>query len=224
MEAILKFPAIQFRRLDLDWCLWGYRLGIVAMCIVLVVFMVACSTTWIVQLENYLPVAFQAVNGVIAILAALGVAGGLVAPVSQAVEQAVTQGLTLLCGQDPANPSQCNPSSLVGQYNASPNATLLAKIQATISHLQTQLNQWLALIHIKASNLQATITAAVSLVLTTIAAIAARVGIAASAYAASLASTVAAPKIPKMPISLKEFKSQFNSLVTFAGYSQYSVR
>lgn len=222
MEAILQYPVFQFRKIN--FAMWGYRLGILALCVVLVAFMIACSTTWLVQLENYLPVAFQAANGVIAILAALGVAGGLAVPVSQAVETAVTQGLTMLCGQDPNNSSQCNPSSLVGQYNSAPSASLLVKIQATITDLQSQLTQWLTLIHIKAANVQASIIAAVTLIQTTIAAIAARIGTAAAVFAGAAPNVVAAPKIPKMPISVKQFKAQYNSLVTFSGYGQFSIK
>jgi hypothetical protein len=204
--------------------LLGYRGGTIALCLVLAFSMVACSTTWVVDLETYLPVAVAGATGIISILVSSGALGPVIPAEVSAVEAAVTDGLNLLCGT-PVN-NQCNPASLIGQFAASPTmAGLLTKIQSTIADIQANLQKWLSLIHIKNSVLQATISAAISLILTTLSAIAARISPVAMAavHSGRKAAMAAIVKAPKMPISAAQFKAQLNRIFSDGGYSSVAI-
>jgi hypothetical protein len=208
---------------SINWLNFGYRGGTLALILVLALTMIACSTTWLVDLESYLPVAVGAATGIVTILASAGVLGPVVPVEVAAAETAVTEGLNLLCGV-PVN-NQCNPTSLIGSYNSAPTADLLTKIQAVLATVQTNLQSLLSLVHVKSAALQATITAAISLVLTTIAAIVARIAPVASAVITGSAKQVKAAmaKTPRMPISSTEFKSQFNRIVSNGGFSTVAI-
>jgi hypothetical protein len=207
--------------LKIDWLTWGYRFGTLAIVLVLVLTMAACSTTWLVDLETYLPVAIGIATGVVSILVSSGALGPVIPAEVQAVETAVQTGLTLLCGA-PVN-NQCNPTSLVGQFNAG-NTGVLAEIQATMATVQTNISTWLSLLHIKSAALMATITAALSLLQSTIAAIAARItGVATAAAKSTKAGVAAILKMPKMPMSAKQVREQYNSIVITGGYPAVAI-
>lgn len=180
----------------------------------------ACnSATWLSQLQQYLPVALEATQGILQILATTGVLSAPTETQAQAVEKQVVQGLTLLCGTNPSKPGSCAPGSLVGTYQANAAAGTLAQINATLSAVQTNLNQLLILAHVGNATTQATIEAAVGLVVTTLASIQAAIPQAAAAVAAGKA-----PSAAQMPWSVSGFKNNFNQVVIRGGFSQAVIK
>jgi hypothetical protein len=216
----LQLPTFDFQRA----INFGYRSGILALCFVLCIGVIGCSTTWIVDLENYLPVAVAAVAGLMTILVSAGALGPILPAEIAAVSTAVTAGLTLLCGV-PVN-NQCNPASLVGTWNANPTNTILQKIQAEMATLQSNLQSFLALVHIKNSVIGAAFSAGLSLVLSIIGSIIARVKPVAVAMISSgrKAALKAMQKSPQMPMSANQFKAQFNRIVADGGYPGAAIQ
>jgi hypothetical protein len=209
MEAVMTLPLVTPRKVFN----FGYCGGTLALCLVLLLSLMACSTTWIVDLETYLPVALAGVTGIVTILASAGALGPVIPVEITAVETAISTGLTLLCGT-PVN-NQCNPTSLVGAGQGN-----LARIQAELATLQSNITTFLNLIHIKNAVLQATIGAALSLILSTISAIASRIGTVTAVMftAGRTAAAKSAEKLPKMKMSASQFKAQLNQMFMNAGY------
>ena len=222
MEHILEMPIFAFDFRRVNWLNLGYKLGIVAVLLVLLLSMAACSTTWIVDLETYLPVVMGIATGVTSIIVSSGALGPAVPAEVQAVETAVSTGLTLLCGTPVGN--QCSPTSLAGQFSAG-KTSVQADIQATLASVEANISTWLSLIHIKNGVLEASISAALSLALSTITAIIARIGTVVTAAAVSpRAAKNAVAKLPKMPLSVSQVKAQYNSIVTTCGWPQNAIK
>ena len=171
----------------------------------------ACNTTWVAQVEGYLPVAFDAANGIIAILQSTGVLAAADSTAAEAVENQITADFTLLCGSTPGQP--CSATSLIGTYNSAPNATVLAKIVSVVSDIQTNAKQILTAFHVSNPTTLATLTAATNLFLGLIAEIAAAIPIAASALATGKTPTF------KFSRSSRQYKKEFNTLFKSNGFA-----
>jgi hypothetical protein len=126
-------------------------LAIVLMC---TTFTMSCSTSWVQIALNDLPVLIQIATGIISMFPLASQDQAVVASISTQAQA----DLNLIL-------------SLYNEYKATPSATTLAKIQAAIADAQTNLPAILAASHISNPALVQKVTAAVNIILTTIAAI-----------------------------------------------------
>lgn len=98
------------------------------------------------------------------------VAPGVSGPIQAAGLLAIVS-LTLLCGMPAPGADKCDPSSLIGQYQATPTATILAKIQAALATTNAHVTQMLALAHGLSAAVGAAIVAALGVALATVTAL-----------------------------------------------------
>lgn len=171
------------------------------------------------KIAAYMPVALKAANGVLAILVTAGVLTAAQQSAADPVEQAVTNDFNLLCGSGAATTGKCDPASLIGAYLSSPTPTAFSKIVALLNDLQAHLKAIETAFVAVSQKTEATITAAVSLILTTISSIEAQF----PAVAAQLRAGASVVKL-SMPFSPKGLKNQFNAIVTQGGFSSAAIR
>lgn len=194
-----------------------------ALIVVPVVGLSGCNQTAFQQtmskIAAYLPVAFNAANGIVAILVTAGVLTAAASNSPNSVEQEITNDFDVLCGTDSATTGKCDAASLVGVYLASPTSTTFEKITAVLNDLQTNLKSVLTVFHVASVKTQATITAAVSFVLSTLAALQAQF----PTVAAQLKAGATSVKF-SMPYSPSGFANQFNSIVTSGGFANAAIK
>jgi len=164
-----------------------------------------CSTSWINIALADLPVITQVALNIASIVAQSGVADSQTATQIQSVSNEVKADLTLV-------------QSLIESYQSSPatqRATILAQINTALSSAQGNFQAILAAAHVKDPALQATITGAVSIALSTLVAIQSLVPAPSGAVKASR---------PIKPMSAKELKKEFNAVFVGNGFPQAQIQ
>lgn len=113
-----------------------------------------CSTSWITTAVDDIPTISNIVGSVLSIVA-LG-------------NPALSPELSALinAGLQAASAALVTVQSLISDYKTAPNASILTKIDAALTDVQTNLSSVLSAAHIKDAALQATISTGISLALT----------------------------------------------------------
>ena len=170
------------------------------------------KSQWIQTAINDLPTLIQIITSLISIAGAAqgkGQVDPAMAAQIQTVGVQVQSDLQLL-------------QNLVNTYQAADAAAkpgLLNKIDTGLATVQTNLTGLLAAFHVNNTALQATITASLSLAMTTILAIQSLVPPPPAATAARRAISAS----PVKPMSSHDLKAAFNGVVNSNGYGQFAI-
>lgn len=176
-----------------------------ALVLSLTVTLYGCSfASFVAAAEADLPVVQQIVVNITNVVAP-GVSTEI-----QAAGSLALAALQVVCGTPAIGASKCDPTSLIGQYQASgsTDASLLAKIQAALATVNSHLTDMLALAKNLSSTVAAAIVTAVGLALSTVTSILSLIP--ASPTPASLKATLAHATRPP---SARKLKSQYNAAV-----------
>jgi hypothetical protein len=199
-----------------------HRIAKASVCTILSVALIlaGCSTSWISAALADLPVITQvALN--IASIVSMAQGNGQTSPAVtsqvQAIANQVKSDLTLV-------------QSLITSYQSATAAekpAVVQKIAAALSDVQANMNAILTSVHVNDAALEATITAAVGVAVTTVASIQsllpaspAPVSAAAATSHAASARTSAVSKPP----SAKQLKKQFNAIFLANGFPQAQLK
>lgn len=167
-----------------------------------------CSTSWIKTALADLPVIVQVAESIAQIVAVAQSKGQVPPQVSneiQSISAQVKNDLTLV-------------ESLVADYQSSTAATkpsIAQKLNAALGDLQTNLAAILTAVHVNDAALQATITGAVGIAISTVTAI--------ESLVPAPAGTIRASKPVSLP-SAKQLKGEFNAVFAAHGFGAYAVR
>lgn len=173
--------------------------------------LIACSfASFTAALEEDIPTVIAMVTNITNI-----VAPGVSAILATAGTAAIA-ALVLLCGMPAPGASKCDPSSLVGQYQAATDTgtktSLLQKIQAALAAANSHIAQMLSIAQGLPSAVGAAIVAAVSIALQTTALLLTLIPIGMK-VAANTALTAADKTSLKGVPRAKALKSQFNAAI-----------
>lgn len=132
-----------------------------------------------------------------------------VSPEIAAAGALALSALALLCGNPVLGATTCDPSSLVGQYQASnsTNTTVLAKIQAVLETVNTHITAMLNLAKGLPASVGASIVAAIGVALTTVTSLMSLVGL------KVVAATSTTKQLLKSVPHPAAIKSQFNAAI-----------
>lgn len=184
----------------------------------LALILAGCSTSWINAALADLPVITEVAVNIASLVAGAQSDGSNGA--SAANSPAVTEVQTI------ANQVKSDLTlvqSLISSYqsaSAAQKPAVVQKISAALADIQTNLNAILTAAHVKDGALQATITAAVGVAVTTIASIESLLPPSAPASASGAVHASAAVKPP----SASQLKKQFNAIFAANGFSQVQVK
>jgi hypothetical protein len=176
----------------------------------LALILAGCSASWISAALADLPVITQVALNIASIVAAAD--GGQVSPAAaaqvQSIANQVKSDLTLV-------------QNLITSYQSATAAerpSILQKIGAALSDVQTDLSAILTAVHVDNAALQATIVAAVGVAVSTIASI--------DSLLPSSATQTAAPKMTSAtkPPSARQLKKQFNAIFLANGFPQAQLK
>jgi hypothetical protein len=183
-----------------------------------------CSfASFIAAAEADLPPAVSAVTSLTNIIAP-AIGGAIQASAALALTT-----MNLLCGSPAAGASKCDPTSLIGQYQAAascvPTATtpcpstgtLLQKIQVALATVSGHLNDILTAARILNPLTQAIVSAAVALVIELVNTVASFIPVTMTAKAVAKSAAAMANAM-----SAKDFRSRWNSIVS-AQYPQAKI-
>ena len=187
-----------------------HRIAKASLCAILSLSLVlaGCSTSWISTVLADLPVITQVALNIASIVAAAqgkGQTSPTVTSEVQSIANQVQSDLTLI-------------QSLIANYKSATAAQqpgIVQRISAALGDVQTNLNAILTAVHVNDAALQATITAAVGVAVTTVAAIASLLPAVPGAVRAS--NPVKAPSAP-------ELKKQFNAIFAANGFPQAEIK
>jgi hypothetical protein len=112
------------------------------------------ASTWIDMVLADLPTILSIITSILGIVMGGGVPAALVSEIQNIANQVTTALQTA--------------KTLIAQYQAAPNATLLAKIDAALVDAQSNLGAILNIFHVSDPVLQATISASVGLAITVV--------------------------------------------------------
>ena len=155
-----------------------------------------CSfASFIAAAEADLPVVLQMITNITNI-----VAPGVSVPIAAAGALALTS-LQILCGTPAISATKCDPTSLVGQYQAAPSTTLLQKIQAALLTVNGHINAMLQVANGLPPGVGAAIVVAIGIALSTVTSILSMIP--PSANPAALKVTLATAHKPAKPAALK---------------------
>lgn len=159
------FPTLWLRR-SFDWLIGP---GVLFMFVILLCVTLTLSGCIFGSFANFvsvaeadLPVVVQMISNITTIIAP-GVSPAIAAGGALAVS-----ALVLACGNPVKGSAKCDPTSLVGQYQANPSATLLGKIQQALSTATSHVTDMLALAKGLPQNVAASIATALSIALATV--------------------------------------------------------
>lgn len=176
---------------------------LLSVCLILL----GCSfASFVSAAEADVPVVIQMVSNITNIVAP-GVSAAL-----QAAGALAMIALTIACGMPAPGATKCDPTSLIGQYQATPTATILAKIQSALSTTNGHIMEMLALAQGLPAGISAAIVAAVGVALATINALMGMLP-AATAYMAGnlkLAKKIVDASQPQKP---GKIKAAFNEAI-----------
>ena len=133
-----------------------------------------------------------------------------VSPAIQAAGTLAIAGLTLLCGTPAVGATMCDPSSLIGQSQATPTTTTLRKIDAALTTVNQHITDMLTLAKGLPANVGAAIVAGVGIALATVTSLIALIPAAAAKMAGNLKTAkelVKASGLPKPDVLKKEFNA-----------------
>jgi len=180
-------------------------------------FVAGCSTSWIKIALADLPVITQVALNIASIVAA-----------AQGKGQATTAANTQI--QFVANQVQSDLTlveNLISTYQSAPGASrsgIVGQISTALADAQSNLKSILTAVHVDNAALQATITAAVAIAVSTLASIQSLVPQTSPAPASvSVKSSKGVPtNVP--PPSASQLKREFNSIFVSNGFAQFSVK
>ena len=158
MELALSLPRISFDRLHRIIVLPLFLLVLIS-----AITLAGCTfASFVAAAEADVPVVIVMIQNITNI-----VAPG-VSPEIAAAGALALSALVILCGNPAIGANTCDPSSLIGQYQASnsTDTTVLAKIQAVLQTINTHITSMLALAKGLPSSVGASIVAAVGVALT----------------------------------------------------------
>jgi hypothetical protein len=204
------------------------RIAKASLCTVLSLALIlsGCSTSWISTALADLPVITQVALNIASIVAAAqgkGQTSPAVTGEVQSIANQVQSDLTLV-------------QSLISSYQSASAAAkpgIVQKIAAALAGVQSNLNAILTAVHVNDAALQATITAAVGVAVSTVASIAALLPAApvpaaastAPASSASATSARAAKSTPALkPPSASQLKREFNAIFASNGFPQAEIK
>src|SRR5271163_2754511 len=190
-----------------------HALGVLVLCAAMI--LTACSTAWITEAEEIVAALVPAAANLLTLIGALE-GKGVSTQDLQLMQSASTQAQTdlQLIG------------TLVTQYqqatDAATQATLLAKIQAAIATVQTNLSALLPALHITDLATQAKVTAVIGLILSEVQSLEAILPlvqpvvqpVVASGNSAGKASAALKTKSVQPPLSASQFRVSYNAIMT----------
>ncbi|MGC1107184.1 MAG: hypothetical protein WA876_11655 [Candidatus Acidiferrales bacterium] len=194
----------------------NHRIAKASVCAILslALILAGCSVSWISTALADLPVITQVALNIASIVSAAD--GSQVSPAVatqvQSIANQVKSDLTLV-------------QSLITSYQSATAAeqpSIVQKISAALSDVQSNLNAILTAVHVNDAALQATIVAAVGVAVTTVASIASLLP-ASPASASASASTKSAHAAVKPP-SARQLKKQFNAIFALNGFPQAEIK
>jgi hypothetical protein len=166
----------------------------------------ACSTAWIGQAEEIVVALIPAAANLITLITALQ-GHGVSAQDLQMIGTASTQAQTDL--------QLIN--TLITQYqqaaDAQTQASLLAKIQAAITSVQSNLSALLPALHISDAATQSKVTAVIGLILSEVQSLEAIIPLVHSGSTAQASAALKAGKV-KPPLRAGEFRASYNAIMT----------
>jgi len=181
---------------------WNWRLHLLRNNLLLVLFflvigLTACTTAWVGEAQQIIAELGPAITIILNLLAAFGVTKISAADIQFVTSQAaaVTSDLTLV-GQ------------MIDQYNAAAAAdqpTILAKIDDVLKTIQGNLNAILPGLHIVDAAVQAKVEAVVGAVIAEVETL--------KGFIPVLQGTVAISSIAHIPLTGRQFRSQFNRVL-----------
>lgn len=197
----------------------NHRIAKASLCTVLslALILAGCSTSWISTALADLPVITQVALNIASIVAAAqgkGQASPAVIGEVQSIANQVQSDLTLV-------------QNLISNYQnatAAQKPALVQKISAALADVQSNLNAILTAVHVNDAALQATITAAVGVAVSTIASIAALLPAAPTPAPASVSSRAAKSTPAFKPPSASELKREFNAIFASGGFPQAQIK
>lgn len=169
------------------------------------------APNWITTALNDLPTILN-IASTIAQIVVDAVGGGAISPAIAAVIAAATAAINV------AIPVI---QKLIADYQATPNASILANIKTALLDVQANLSQILDAAHILNPALRATITTAMGLAIGVVTAILSLLPPAAVAGALKAQATAQTGWV-KNPTSATTINAQFNAFLTDNGYGKYA--
>jgi hypothetical protein len=163
-----------------------------------------CNSSWINTAINDIPVVLQIVTGVVSIVSIAQGGGGISPQMSATLQSGAAQATA-----DLKQVQQLIASYQAAEATAKPG--ILGQIDSLLTSTSGNLAGILAAAHIENQDTQVAITAAVTLALTTVAAIQSLIP-----PQTTVVTGVTAPhtvRTPRKPASPKQLKNQFNTIV-----------
>jgi len=183
------------------WLIAPGFIGVVSLALCLTV-LVGCSfASFTAAAEEDIPVVIQMVTNITNIIAP-GVSADIVLAGNTALAS-----LQILCGSPAPGAKSCDPTSLIGQYDANASASLLSKIQAALSAVNVNISKMLALATGLPPSIGAAIVTAISVALATVTSLISIVGVGLTAQTSAVNSAL------KSCPRAKTVKKQWNSAV-----------
>lgn len=168
--------------------------------------LIGCSFASVTAaIEADLPVVMQMITNISNV-----VAPGI-SPAIAAAGALALAALQIVCGTPAIGAAQCDPASIVGQYQATPTTTLLQKIDAALNAANTHITAMLALAKGLSGTVQAAITTAIGLALSTVVSLISLIPTVASAVAGKLKATGAVKATLATVPQPKNLKSAYNA-------------
>lgn len=165
------------------------------------VFMTGCTaSTWLQIAIADLPTIAKIATTIASIAGATSPAVAAAIAVGIA---AIQTGITLV-------------QQLIADYNANPNATIIQKIEAALSDIQSNLGAVLAAAHIENTVLVATITGLVGLAVTAVTAILSLIP------QTTTSGALRAPRGAIKPLTPAQIQAQCNSILIRNGFGSYA--
>jgi hypothetical protein len=205
MELALSFPRPIFSWRSFDKFHRFFVLPLFLLVLIAAITLSGCSfASFVAAAEADVPVVITMIQNITNIVAP-GVSPDIAAAGALALS-----ALALLCGSPAIGAAVCDPSSLIGQYQASnsTDASVLAKIQAVLQTVNSHITAMLALAKGLPASIGASIVAAIGVALTTVTSLMSLVGLKA-VYRTAAPTKQLLKTIPK-PATLK---SQFNAAI-----------
>jgi len=205
MEHVLEFPRFCFSWRAYDRMHRVFILPVFLAVLILALVLSGCTfASFVAAAEADVPVVQQMITNITNIIAP-GISPDIAAAGALALS-----ALVLLCGNPSLTATQCDPTSLVGQYQASnsTDTTILAKIQAVLQTVNTHITAMLNLAKGLSASVGASIVAAIGVALTTVTSLMSLVGL-------KVALRTAAPTkdLLKSVPEPGKLKKQFNAVV-----------
>lgn len=181
--------------------------------------LMGCSTAWIDTAINDIPTIVSvsdSILGIVGLAVGNGTLDGAVEAIISAAATATNAGLVTL-------------KALILDYQAAPSASILQKIDAALTDVQTNLQSILMTAGIKNAALQVTISTAVALALATLSAIQLLIPVGSSASATMLntgrARHTQQELVTKTHLpSSDNVKTMFNAVAVTQGYGPFQIK